>query len=180
MTRVGFYAGSFDPVTHGHTDVVVRALSLVDELVIGIGVHHGKDPLFSAKERVAMLEEETRAIAEKQDAIVRVVTFDKLVVDCARENGATLIIRGLRDGADFDYECQMAGMNGDLAPDIETVFLPASPGVRHISATLVRQIATMGGDVSKFVPLLVEKRLREKVAGLARKRAELGGLKAKP
>ncbi|MFM1816634.1 MAG: Phosphopantetheine adenylyltransferase [Pseudomonadota bacterium] len=174
MARIGFYAGSFDPVTHGHSDVIVRALSIVDELVIGIGVHHGKEPMFSAKERIAMLEEETAAIAEKQDAEIRVVTFDSLVVDAARENGASVIIRGLRDGTDFDYEIQMAGMNSDMAPDVETVFLPASPGVRHIAASLVRQIAGMGGDVSKFVSPLVAKRLEAKVQA-ARKKGAIAG-----
>lgn len=171
MTRIGFYAGSFDPVTHGHTDIIVRALSLVDELVIGIGVHHGKAPLFSAKERIAMLKEETQALAEKQDAVIKVVTFDDLVVDAARRHGASMIIRGLRNTADFDYEIQMAGMNGDLAPDIETVFLPASPAVRHIAASLVRQIAAMEGDVSKFVSPLVAKQLMAKAAAGKKKGA---------
>ncbi len=169
MAQIGFYSGSFDPVTHGHTDVIARALSIVDELVIGVGVHHGKTPMFTAKERIAMLEEETRVLAEKQDAIIKVVTFDGLVVDAARANGASLIIRGLRDGTDFDFEIQMAGMNGDLAPDVETIFLPASPGVRHIAASLVRQIAGMGGDVSKFVSDRVAKQLAARAVAARRK-----------
>ena len=163
MTHIGFYSGSFDPVTHGHTDVIARALSLVDELVIGIGIHDGKVPMFTADERVAMLDEEVRPLAEKHDVEIRVVTFDNLAVEAARAEGATVIIRGLRDGTDFDYEMQMAGMNGEMAPQIQTVFLAASPAVRHVAANLVRQIAKMGGDVSRFVSPAVAERLRAKL-----------------
>ena len=148
MTHIGFYSGSFDPVTHGHTDVIARALTLVDELVIGVGVHDGKVPMFTAEERIAMIESEVRDLAAKHDIEIRVVTFNNLAVEAAREHGATTIVRGLRDGTDFDYEMQMAGMNGEMAPQIQTVFLAASPSVRHIAANLVRQIAKMGGDVS--------------------------------
>ena len=118
MTHIGFYSGSFDPVTHGHTDIIARALTIVDELVIGIGVHHGKAPMFTVEERTAMLEGETRAITKKRGGIVRVATFDNLAVEAAREHGAGVIIRGLRDGTDFDYEMQMAGMNGEMEPEI--------------------------------------------------------------
>lgn len=162
MPHIGFYSGSFDPVTHGHTDVIVRAIDIVDELVIGIGVHDGKVPMFTADERIAMIKEEVRDLAAKHGAEVRVVTFDNLVVEAAREQGATTIIRGLRDGTDFDYEMQMAGMNGEMAPQIQTVFLASSPSVRHIAANLVRQIAKMGGDVSQFVSEGVAERLRSK------------------
>jgi pantetheine-phosphate adenylyltransferase len=165
MPHIGFYSGSFDPVTHGHTDVIARALMLVDELVIGVGVHHGKVPMFSADERIAMLEAEVGDLSEKHGVEIRVVTFDNLAVDAARDNGATIIVRGLRDGTDFDYEMQMAGMNGEMAPDIQTVFLAASPAVRHIAANLVRQIARMGGDVSSFVSEYVAEQLRHKTAG---------------
>lgn len=161
MTQIGFYSGSFDPVTHGHTDVIARALTLVDELVIGIGVHHGKQPMFTAEERIAMIEEDVADLVAKHDADIRVVTFDNLAVDAAREAGATVIVRGLRDGTDFDYEMQMAGMNGAMAPDIQTVFVAASPEVRHIAANLVRQVALMGGDVSGFVSESVARRLSE-------------------
>src|SRR5262245_3628433 len=164
MSHIGFFSGSFDPVTNGHIDVIVRVLTLVDELAIGIGVHHGKTPLFTAEERIAMLEEETEPLAEKFGRTIRVVTFDSLVVDAARAQGASLIIRGLRDGTDLDYEMQMAGMNGAMAPDIQTVFLPASPDVRHIAGTIVRQIAAMGGDISRFVSPGVSRRLAEKLA----------------
>ena len=164
MTRIGFYPGSFDPVTRGHTDVIARALRLVDELVIGIGVHHGKVPLFTAEERIAMLESETRPLLRNSNARVRMVTFDTLTVKAAADVGAQVMVRGLRDGTDFDYEMQLAGMNGDMEPEIETVFLAASPRVRHIAASLVRQIAGMGGDVSGFVSKDVAKRLAKRLA----------------
>ena len=162
MARIGFYSGSFDPVTLGHTDVIARAAELVDRLVIGIGVHPAKEPMFTAEERVAMLRSETAVIADKSGCQIDIVTFDNLAVDAARAEGATVIFRGLRDGTDFDYEMQMAGMNGAMAPDIQTVFVAASPAVRHIAANLVRQIAALGGDVSSFVSGDVEERLRTK------------------
>lgn len=162
MMRIGFYSGTFDPVTLGHTDVIQRAAALVDRLVIGIGVHPGKAPLFSAEERSSMLKAETRAIAKASGAEIAVVTFDNLVVRAAFDHQASVIFRGLRDASDFDYEMQMAGMNGAMAPQIHTVFLPASPGVRHITGTLVRQIALMGGDVSSFVAPAVAKLLKSK------------------
>jgi pantetheine-phosphate adenylyltransferase len=162
MPRIGFYSGSFDPVTHGHTDVIGRALMVVDELVIGVGVHHGKAPLFTADERIDMLEMETKALLTKRSGAIRVVTFDNLAVEAARAAGANIIIRGLRDGTDFDYEMQMAGMNGAMAPGIQTVFVAASPGMRHIAANLVRQVAAMGGDVSHFVSPAVAQRLKAK------------------
>lgn len=162
MARIGFYSGSFDPVTFGHTDVIARAVELVDRLVIGVGVHPSKNPLFGADERVEMLRMETAIIADKSGTEIEISTFDNLVVDAARAEGATVIFRGLRDGTDFDYEMQMAGMNGAMAPDIQTVFVAASPEVRHIAANLVRQIAKMGGDVSSFVSPEVEAFLKTK------------------
>lgn len=164
MTTIGFYSGSFDPVTRGHTDIIARALSFVDELVIGVGVHHGKVSMFSADERIDMLQAETRALTQDRGRPIRVVTFDNLVVDAARSAGASVIIRGLRDGTDFDYEAQMSGMNGAMAPDVETVFLAASPGVSHIAASLVRQIARMGGDIGTFVSADVAQRLKAKAS----------------
>ncbi len=159
--RIGFYSGSFDPVTLGHTDVIARAAELVDRLVIGIGVHPAKKPMFSAQVRREMLIGETRPIANKAGIEIEIVEFDNLAVDAARAQGATVIFRGLRDGTDFDYEMQMAGMNGAMAPDIQTVFVAASPEVRHIAANLVRQVALMGGDVSGFVSESVARRLSE-------------------
>jgi pantetheine-phosphate adenylyltransferase len=164
MKRIGFTSGSFDPVTNGHMDVIARAARMVDTLVIGIGVNPGKTPLFSTEEKIEMLKAEIAPIAKKSGCRIEVVTFDKLTVDAADAAGATLIFRGLRDSTDFNYEMQMAGMNGTMAPDIDTVFLPASPDVRHVTATLVRQIALMGGDVSEFVSPAVARRLKAKAA----------------
>ncbi len=161
-TRSGFYSGSFDPVTLGHADVIARAMQLVDRLVIGIGVHPGKTPLFTVDERIDMLKSEAARVAPK-GVTVDVVTFAGLTVDAARDAGCSAIFRGLRDGTDLDYEMQMCGMNGAMASDIGTVFLPASPGVRHITATLVRQIAQMGGNVTSFVSADVARRLAAKL-----------------
>jgi pantetheine-phosphate adenylyltransferase len=164
MTRTGFYSGTFDPVTLGHTDVIRRAAGLVDALVIGIGVNPSKVAMFSTAERIAMLEDEVRPIAKETKTAISVVTFAGLAVQAARVNGATIIVRGLRDGTDFDYEMQMAGMNGEMAPDIQTVYVAASPAVRHIAANLVRAIASMGGDPSPFVSKGVMKLLKAKSA----------------
>jgi pantetheine-phosphate adenylyltransferase len=160
--RIGYTSGSFDPVTNGHLDVIARAARMVDRLVVGIGVHPGKTPLFSAAARIDMLKAETAPIAAAAGCEIDIVTFANLTVDAARAAGATLIFRGLRDGTDLDYEMQMAGMNGAMAPGVDTVFLPASPAVRHITGTLVRQIALMGGDVSAFVSPAVARALAGK------------------
>jgi pantetheine-phosphate adenylyltransferase len=164
MPRVALFAGSFDPITNGHLDVVSKAVHLADRLVIAIGIHPGKTPLFPAEERLAMLEEICTPIARAADCELSCTTFGDLVVLAARRAGATILIRGLRDAADFDYEMQMAGMNATMAPEVQTVFLPAAPLVRPITATLVRQIAGMGGDVSAFVPKEVAARLKKKFA----------------
>ena len=162
MQPIALYPGSFDPGTNGHVDVVHHAARLAGRLVIAIGVHPGKAPLFSADDRVAMLEETCGVMVREAGCEFACITFDDLAVSTARRVGATIIIRGLRDGSDLDYEMQMAGMNAAMAPDVQTVFLPASPLVRPITATLVRQIAGMGGDVSAFVPAAVVGRLKAK------------------
>jgi pantetheine-phosphate adenylyltransferase len=162
MARTALYAGSFDPVTNGHIDVIRHAVRLADKLVIAIGVHPGKAPLFAAEERLAMLEETCGGLAREAKCELSCITFGDLVVETARREGAAMLIRGLRDGTDLDYEMQMAGMNEAMAPEILTMFLPASPVVRPITATLVRQIAGMGGDVSAFVPAQVAARLKKK------------------
>jgi pantetheine-phosphate adenylyltransferase len=163
MTRpTAFYAGSFDPVTLGHVEIVRAAAKLAGRLVIAIGTHPGKAPLFSAGERVSILKSVFESTLKQEDCTLEVIIFDDLTVTAARRAGASLLIRGLRDGTDLDYEMQIAGMNGHMAPDLQTVFLPASPSVRPITATLVRQVASMGGDVSAFVPELVARKLAEK------------------
>jgi len=155
MQRIALYAGSFDPPTNGHLDVIATALNLADRLVLAIGIHPTKQPFFTFREREEML----RAIIDTDFATyadaVDIIAFDGLIIDKAREIGAKILIRGLRDGHDFDYEMKLAGMNRTLAPDIDTVFIPAQAGLRHLTATLVRQIAAMGGDVAPFVPDVV-------------------------
>jgi pantetheine-phosphate adenylyltransferase len=165
MPRTALFPGSFDPVTNGHLDLVRQACRLADRLVMAIGTHPGKAPLFGTEERLAMLEETCGPVARQGGCELRCITFADLVVATARREGATLLIRGLRSATDFDYEMEMAGMNGTMAPEVQTVFLPASPSVRPITATLVRQIASMGGDVSQFVPPSVAARLKAKFAG---------------
>ena len=152
MPRTALYAGSFDPITNGHLDVVRQAARLADRLVLAIGIHPGKTPLFTADERLAMLKEVCGPVAQEAGAALACVTFDDLVIALAQREGATILIRGLRDATDFDYEVQMSQMNGAMAPDIETVFLAASPANRMIASSLVRQIAQMGGDVTLFIP----------------------------
>ncbi|PTW61011.1 phosphopantetheine adenylyltransferase [Breoghania corrubedonensis] len=164
MTRTALYPGSFDPITNGHIDILGHALGLADRIVVAIGIHPGKKPMFTLEERRAMIREVAAERFGENAGRIDVVAFDNLVVEAAREQGASILIRGLRDGTDLDYEMQMAGTNGAIAPDILTVFLPASPGVRHIAATLVRQIASMGGDVSPFVPESVARELGRKGA----------------
>jgi pantetheine-phosphate adenylyltransferase len=159
MSRTALYAGSFDPVTNGHLDVLRGACRLADRIVLAIGTHPGKQPLFSVEDRLAMLKEVCDPVAAKEKVKIETTTFADLVVSAAKRAGATMLIRGLRDGGDLDYEMQMAGMNGAMAPEIQTVFLPATPATRPITATLVRQIASMGGDVSAFVPPAIAKRL---------------------
>jgi len=165
MPRTALFPGSFDPVTIGHLDLVRQACRLADRLVLAIGTHPGKAPLFGTEERLAMLEETCGPVARQGGCELRCITFADLVVATAQREGATLLIRGLRSATDFDYEMEMAGMNGTMAPEVQTVFLPASPLVRPITATLVRQIASMGGDVSQFVPPSVAARLKAKFAG---------------
>jgi pantetheine-phosphate adenylyltransferase len=162
MTRlVGFYPGSFDPVTNGHLDVIERSCKLVDHLVIGVGINSSKKPLFAHQDRVELLRQIVEPIGKRTSTEFTLIDFSGLMINAARENGAKLIIRGLRDTTDYNYEMQMVGMNAQMAPDLQTIFVPSSPHVRHISATLVRQIAEMGGDISAFVPSIVLKALKK-------------------
>ncbi len=156
--RIAIYSGSFDPMTNGHVDVMSAALGIADHVIAAVGVHPGKVPLFSFDQRALLI----RAAMPHADRLLSVISFDGLVVEAATKAGATLIIRGIRDGTDLDYEMQMAGMNAAMAPQIQTVFIPAKPDARFITATLVRQIASMGGDVSSFVPEAVVAALKSK------------------
>ncbi|MEM8776480.1 MAG: pantetheine-phosphate adenylyltransferase [Pseudomonadota bacterium] len=160
--RIGLYPGTFDPITLGHTDIITRACRLVDKLVIGVAINRNKGPLFTLEERVAMVEAECSGIAEKTGAEIQVHPFENLLIDCARDVGASMIVRGLRAVADFEYEFQMVGMNRALDSEIETVFLMADAQRQAIASKLVKEIARLGGDVSKFVTTDVNTALRAK------------------
>ncbi|RNF36284.1 pantetheine-phosphate adenylyltransferase [Paracoccus methylarcula] len=149
--RIGLYPGTFDPITLGHTDIIQRAMALVDRLVIGVAINRDKGPLFDLEERVAMVQAECAPIAAKTGGEILVHPFENLLIDCARDVGATVIVRGLRAVADFEYEFQMVGMNRALDASIETVFLMADARRQAIASKLVKEIARLGGDVSKFV-----------------------------
>lgn len=149
--RIGLYPGTFDPVTLGHIDIIQRALALVDRLVIGVAINRDKGPLFSLEERVLMVEAECREITTRIGGEIVVHPFENLLIDCARDVGAGIIIRGLRAVADFEYEFQMVGMNRALDATVETVFLMADARRQAIASKLVKEIARLGGDVSKFV-----------------------------
>ncbi len=149
--RIGFYPGTFDPITLGHVDIIQRAMALVDRLVIGVAINRDKGPLFDLEQRVAMVQAECAPIAAKCGGEILVHPFENLLIDCARDLGATVIIRGLRAVADFEYEFQMVGMNRALDSGVETVFLMADARRQAIASKLVKEIARLGGDVSKFV-----------------------------
>lgn len=153
------YSGSFDPVTFGHLDIIRRAAGLFDRVVVAVGAHHSKSARFAPAERVDMLTEALAALPADLAARIDVATFDGLVVEAARRAGATAIVRGLRNGSDLDYETQMAGMNGAIAPEIDTIFLVASADVRHIASSLVKQVAALGGPLDALVPPHVARNL---------------------
>jgi pantetheine-phosphate adenylyltransferase len=161
MQRVGLYPGTFDPITNGHLDIIGRAVKLVDKLVIGVAINEGKGPMFTLDERVAILQQETEHL--QKIAEIEVLPFEGLLMHFARQVGATVIFRGLRAVADFEYEFQMTAMNQQLDRDIETVFLMADPRHQAIASRLVKEIANLGGDISKFVPPGVAQRLLAKV-----------------
>ncbi len=149
--RVGLYPGTFDPVTLGHLDIIRRAAALVDKLYIGVAINRDKGPLFALEERVEMLEAECGGLSAETGMEIVAHPFENLLIDCARDVGATVIVRGLRAVADFEYEYQMVGMNRQLDNSIETVFLMAEAQHQAIASKLVKEIARLGGDVSKFV-----------------------------
>ncbi|TNF18872.1 MAG: pantetheine-phosphate adenylyltransferase [Rhodobacteraceae bacterium] len=160
--RIGLYPGTFDPITEGHLDIIRRASALVDRLVIGVAINRDKGPLFGLEDRVAMIEAEAAKLSEQTGIEIVAHPFENLLIDCARDVGAGLIIRGLRAVADFEYEYQMVGMNRVLDDTVETVFLMAEARHQAIASKLVKEIARLGGDVSKFVTPAVNARLREK------------------
>ena len=161
--RIGLYPGTFDPITLGHMDIIRRASTLVDKLVIGVAINRDKGPLFDLEERVAMIEAECAALSQVTGVEIVAHPFENLLIDCARDVGAQIIVRGLRAVADFEYEYQMVGMNRQLDDSIETVFLMAEAQHQAIASKLVKEICRLGGDVSNFVPPLVNTALRAKL-----------------
>ena len=158
MTRVGLYPGTFDPITNGHLDIIGRAVKLVDRLVVGVAVNAGKGPMFSAEERVELVMQETAALRGRAEIVAR--PFSGLLMHFAEEVGASMIVRGLRAVADFEYEFQMTAMNQQLNREIETVFLMADPRHQAIASRLVKEIALLGGDIGPFVTPGVAARLK--------------------
>jgi len=162
--RIGVYPGTFDPITNGHLDIISRAQRVVDHLIIAIAGNDGKGPLFSMADRVAMVEEEITSLHNNGHAEIRVVAFDKLLVDFVEDMGASVIVRGLRAVSDFEYEFQMAAMNARMRPDIETVFLMASDRCQFISSRFVKEIGSLGGDIKHFVSPRVAQHLARRFA----------------
>jgi len=160
--HIGVYPGTFDPITFGHLDIIQRATRLVDRLIIGVATNVSKDPFFSIEERVAMIEAEIKSLPLPVDVEVHVKTFNNLLVNFAKEEGAQLLIRGLRAVSDFEYEFQMAGTNRKLSPELETVFLVASESYQLIASNLVKEIARLKGDTSPFVSPKVAQKLKER------------------
>ncbi len=161
--RTGLYPGTFDPITRGHSDIIRRACTLVDRLVIGVAINRDKGPLFSLEERVAMIEAECSGLEKDLDVEIIVHPFENLLIHCARDVGASVIIRGLRAVADFEYEYQMVGMNRAMDDSVETVFLMAEAQHQAIASKLVKEIARLDGNVSKFVSPAVERALVDRL-----------------
>ncbi|MEM8787960.1 MAG: pantetheine-phosphate adenylyltransferase [Pseudomonadota bacterium] len=162
--RIGLYPGTFDPITLGHCDIIRRACALVDRLVIGVAINRDKGPMFSLDERVDMITTETEPVARDTGVEIVVHAFENLLIDCAQEVGASVIIRGLRAVSDFEYEFQMVGMNRAMDDRIETVFLMADAHYQSIASRLVKEIARLGGDISPFVPDPVAAAIKAKYA----------------
>ena len=161
--RIGLYPGTFDPITLGHVDIIRRASALVDRLVIGVAINRDKGPLFSLEERVAMIEVECAELSKRTGTEIVVHAFENLLIDCAHDVGAQIIVRGLRAVADFEYEYQMVGMNRVLDDSVETVFLMAEARHQAIASKLVKEIARLGGDVGSFVPAHVHVALKQRL-----------------
>lgn len=178
QARIGIYPGTFDPITNGHSDIIRRAIRVVDRLVIGVARNDGKGPLFATDERVEIVRDEVAHLENGDAERIEVRAFDTLLVDFARSVGATVVVRGLRAVSDFEYEFQMAGMNARLNPEIETVFLMASDRFQFISSRFVKEIGALGGEVSHFVSPRVALRLAERFANgrtKPRRRAAVAG-----
>jgi len=157
MDITAIYPGTFDPVTNGHIDIIARAARLYNEVIVAVAVNSNKSPLFDISQRVELLEQVTASFDN-----VRIIGFDNLLVDCAKQQGASVILRGLRAISDFEYEFQLAGMNRRLSPDLETVFLTPAEQYEFISSSMIKEIARLGGDVSSFVPSIVQNQLIKK------------------
>ena len=162
--RIGLYPGTFDPITLGHIDIIRRASMLVDRLVIGVAINRDKSPLFDLEERVSMLEEECNYLSKQTGTEIVVHPFENLLINCAHDVGAQVIIRGLRAVADFEYEFQMASINKRLHGELETMFLMAAEQQHFVASRFVKEVAIFGGDVSSFVPKNVAKALKQKLA----------------
>jgi pantetheine-phosphate adenylyltransferase len=163
VERIGVYPGTFDPVTNGHLDIIMRGARLLDHLVVAVAINAGKGPLFSLEERVALTEEAVSNLPVNGTRI-EVKPFEGLLMDFAEEQGASLVVRGLRAVSDFEYEFQMAGMNARLNPSIETVFLMASERSQFISSRFVKEIGRLGGNIDSFVPASVKAALMDRFA----------------
>ncbi len=157
MRIIAIYPGTFDPITNGHLDLILRAARLFHKVIVAVASNAGKAPLFSLEERIALVEK-----ALSQQTNVEVIGFDNLLVDCARQQGATVILRGLRAVSDFEYEFQLAGMNRNLAPELETLFLTPAEKYLFISSSVIKAIAQLNGDISAFVPEVVRQELSKK------------------
>ncbi len=157
MDITAIYPGTFDPVTDGHLDIIIRAAKIFDQIIVAVAMNEDKSPLFTVDERVALTKHVTADITN-----VKVIGFDTLLVDCAKQQGADVVLRGLRAVSDFEYEFQLAGMNRRLSPDLETVFLTPAEQYEFISSSMIREIAKLNGDVSEFVPDVVKQKLTEK------------------
>lgn len=164
MERVGLYPGTFDPITNGHLDIMKRSMPLVDKLVVGVATNPSKSPMFTLDERVDMVTREATPFAIEKGVKIEVIPFDELLMHFAEKVGATVIIRGLRAVADFEYEFQMTGMNYQINPSIETVFLMADPRYQTIASKLVKEVAKYGGKIDSFVPKKVVPEILNRIA----------------